>query len=263
MNPLNEPLGQADDGPVHLDLDKLIGSHLAVVANAGAGKSGLLRRLLEITYGRVQHIILDAEDEFYTLRERYPDYLIAGGEGGDAPATVANAEGLAKACLEHGFSLIAQINDLHAGDQERFISRFLETLMEAPRDHWRPMLVVLDEAHRWAPQDGYAASSDAVKNLTSRGRKRGFTAVLATQRMAKIDKNVTGDVNNWFIGRVGQATDRRVAADALGFSPNSTEGRGLQTMEVRKFWCFGPATRPFATRFTVAQTATTLSLIHI
>ena len=77
-------LGQSVAGEdVAIDLERLIGSHLCVSANSGGGKSGAIRKLLEATHGKIQHIILDSEDEFYTLRERY-DYLIVGGDNGDA-----------------------------------------------------------------------------------------------------------------------------------------------------------------------------------
>src|SRR5881628_1850095 len=96
-------LGKTAAGdPMAIDVDRLVGSHACIVANSGGGKSGLIRRLLEVTHGRIQHIVLDVEDEFYTLREHF-DYVIAGGDGGDAPATVESAPGLARLALEHGF----------------------------------------------------------------------------------------------------------------------------------------------------------------
>ncbi|KGT73656.1 hypothetical protein MA20_42615 [Bradyrhizobium japonicum] len=92
-------IGQDADGcATLLDIDKLIGSHLCVQANSGAGKSGAIRKLLEATHGRVQHIVIDTEDEFYTLREKF-DYLIAGGENGDCAATTNNAVTLASTIL--------------------------------------------------------------------------------------------------------------------------------------------------------------------
>lgn len=250
--------GRGTPLPVSVDLEKLIGNHACIMSMAGGGKSGLIRKMLEETHGHVQQIVLDAEDEFYTLREQFDDYLIAGGEGGDCPATVANAKALARMLLETGINAVIQLNDLHSGDQERFVAQFIDEMMSAPRELWHPVLLVLDESHRFAPQEGYAVSYDAVKDLTSRGRKRGFTAILATQRMAKINKNVTGDVTNWMIGRVGQGTDRRVAADQLGFTPSSTEARELQTMAPRSFWAFGPAWAVPARLFRVDDTTTTI-----
>lgn len=241
--------------PLHLDVDALIGSHLLIAANSGGGKSGAIRKLLEVTHGRVQHLILDAEDEFYTLRERY-DYVIAGGDGGDTPATVANAAGLARASLQHGFSLIAQINDL-GEDAAEFIAAFLDSLLTAPRALWRPLLVVIDEAQRFAPSAGSAEATGSMKGLLQRGRKRGFTAVLATTRVSELHPGVRGLCNNWLLGLVGQALDRRTAADQLGFRSNSAEAKGLQQLERRQFWGFGPALSRQPVLFRVGDVETT------
>jgi len=211
--------------PISIDLDRLIGAHMGIVANTGGGKSGLVRKLLEATHGQVQHIILDSEDEFYTLRERF-DYVIAGGEGGDTPATVANAGQLATAALTHGFSLICQINDLGRDRQVEFIDTFLAAMISAPRDLWHPCLVVIDEAQRFG--------GDVLRKLTEAGRKRGFTAVYATQRLPKMEADVRGDINNWIMGRCGQKLDRTHVADQMGVKV--AEVIGIGEREFFKIW---------------------------
>jgi len=248
------PIGHSEHGAVGVDLDHLIGSHACIVANSGGGKSGLLRKLLEQSHGEVQHIVLDIEDEFYTLRERF-DYVIAGGEGGDAPATLENAESLARAALEHGFSLIVQMNDL-GGNAPEFVRRFLGGLMSAPRELWRPLLIPVDEVQRFAPSGAGTEASAAVKDLLQRGRKRGFTAVLASLRISEIDPGVRGLCNNWLLGRVGQSLDRRTMADQLGFT--AAEGRDkLRALEPRHFWGFGPAIAAEPVLFRVDDVETT------
>lgn len=248
-------LGQTAGGDViKLDLERLIGSHMCIAANSGAGKSGLIRRLLEETHGQIQHIVLDVEDEFYTLREQF-DYVIAGA-GADVPATVANATGLARASLEHGFSLVAQINDL-GDDAPAFVAEFLDSLISAPQRLWRPLLIVVDETQRFAPSVGNTEATKAVKALVQRGRKRGYTGIFASLAMSEINPRLRGLVNNWILGRVGQSLDRDTAAKQLGFRPSSEEARGLQALEPRHFWGFGPALTPVPTLFRVADVATT------
>jgi len=241
----------ADRQPLAIDVDQLIGSHALVVGNSGSGKSGLLRRLLEATHGRVQQIVLDPEDELYTLRERY-DFVIAGGEGSDAPVSAANARGLALGALQHGFSLIVQLNDLGAGADE-FVERFIDGLLSAPQDLWRPVLIAIDELQRFAGPN----RATAVGDLAFRGRKRGFTLVGATPRMTAVDPAVRGMVNNWLLGRVGQTLDRNTMADQLGFT--RSEGRDkLRGLERRWFWGFGPAIAAEPRLFLVDETSTTI-----
>jgi DNA helicase HerA-like ATPase len=61
---------------VTCDLDRLVDTRLLVQANSGGGKSWLLRRLLEQTHGHVQHLVIDPEGEFASLREKF-DYVLA------------------------------------------------------------------------------------------------------------------------------------------------------------------------------------------
>ena len=246
-----------DGSAALLDIDKLVGSHLCIQANSGGGKSGAIRRLLETTHGRIQHIIIDVEDEFYTLREKF-EYLIAGGDNGDCVANVNNAADLATMILKTGYSAIVQINGLPIDDRRLFIEIFLTTLLAAPKAMWRPLLVVLDEAQMYCPKVGKVESSEAVISLMTLGRKRGFTGVLATPRLAMLHNDATGPVNNWLMGRIGQPADRRTTADALGFSAKSEEAMGLLKMETRQFWAFGPALCLEPTRMRVGDAATTV-----
>lgn len=241
-------LGTAGDAPLTLDLTALVGGHLGIVANSGGGKSGLLRKLLEITRGHIQQIVLDSEDEFYTLRQA-GDYVIAGGDGGDAAATAANAGDLAIATLEHGFDLIAQINDLGRVGANEFVDHFLAAMVKAPRRLWRPVLIAIDEAQRFDPK--------ALLQLTEAGRKRGFTAVIATQRLPKLDANVRGDINNWIMGRVGQALDRRNMADQLGMSARAANEE-LARIAPRHFYAMGPALARDPVLFRVGDVETSM-----
>lgn len=189
------------------------------------------------------------------LRERF-DYVIAGGDGADTSARVQDAAGLAMAALEHDFSLIAQLNDLGFDGAPEFVGAFLEALIAAPRDLWRPLLVVVDEAQRFVPRTGKTEAVAGVKALVSQGRKRGFTAILAGTKLTEIDPAVRAQCNNWLLGRVGQSLDRKTMAEQLGFTPREARER-LQAMEQRQFWAMGPALAREPVLFHVADVATT------
>ncbi len=222
--------------------DELVGSRVVINAASGAGKTYVLRRILEETHGRLQHLVLDVEDELFTLRERF-DYLLIGGDGADAPISETNAGELARTLLELGVSAIIQLNDLGLAGQRRVIGAFVAGLMAAPRALWHPVLVTLDEAHRYAPQSAPVASTEALVNLATSGRKRGFGAVFATQRLSQLSKDILGQCPNRIIGRVDQALDRRAAADVLGFAPSSREAKELMRLR-HDFWIVGPALAP-------------------
>ena len=98
------------------DLDVLVDTRLLVQANSGGGKSWALRRLLEQTHGRVQHLVIDPEGEFATLRERF-DYVLAARQGGDTAADPRAARLLAERLLE-------LYNGPWAGDASRVFEAF-------------------------------------------------------------------------------------------------------------------------------------------
>lgn len=219
------------------DLSVLIDSRLLVQANSGGGKSWALRRLLEQSHGHVQQLVIDPEGEFGSLRERF-DYVLAA-KGGDTSADPRAARLLAERLLELGVSAILDIYELKAHDRVRFVRAFVEALVDAPKALWHPALVVVDEAHVFCPQAGEAESAGAVIDLATRGRKRGFCAVLATQRLSKLHKDAAAECNNKLIGRTGLDVDVKRAADELGFGKE--RWRELRELEPGEFFAFGPA----------------------
>jgi hypothetical protein len=233
-------LGNTVEGsPVSINIDRLVETRMLIQANSGAGKSWAIRRILEQTYGRIQHLVIDVEDEFHTLREKF-DYVLAGRHGGDCPADVRSAQLLARRLLELGTSAIIGIYELKAHDRIRFARLFLESLIDAPRNLWHPVLVVVDEAHMFCPQNGEAESAGAVKDLMTRGRKRGFCGVLAVQRLSKLHKDAAAEANNKLIGRSALDVDMARAADELGFSSKDDKAK-LRTLQPGQFFVFGPA----------------------
>ena len=228
----------AGGGPLVIDLQRLVDTRLLVQANSGGGKSWALRRLLEQTHGQVQHLVIDPEGEFASLRERY-DYLLAARAGGDTVADPRSAKLLAERLLELGVSAVLDIYELKADERVRFVRGFLEALVDAPKKLWHPALVVVDETHVYCPEKGSAESAGAVIDLATRGRKRGYCAVFATQRLSKLNKDAAAECNNKLIGRTGLDVDMDRAAGELGFG----KSRVLELRELPEghFFAFGPA----------------------
>jgi uncharacterized protein len=81
----------------------------------------------------------------------------------------------------HRVSTVLNLEGLDAENQMRRAAAFLGGLFEVARDHWYPMLVVVDEAQLFAPavagevsDEAHKLSLDAMTNLMCRGRKRGL-----------------------------------------------------------------------------------------
>ncbi len=223
---------------VNIDLVRLISTRLLIQANSGGGKSWLIRRLLEQTYGKVQQLVIDLEGEFSTLREEY-DYLLVGKEG-EIPANIQTAELLAIKLLKLNVSTIIDLSELKHHERITFVKRFLDSLVNAPRELWHTCLVIVDEAHQFCPEGGKSESASSVIDLQTRGRKRGFCGVIATQRIAKLHKDAAAECNNVLVGRTVIDIDRKRASNDLGFTTKEQE-LSLKKLDDGEFFGYGPA----------------------
>lgn len=248
-------LGRSDSGDMSLDLPKLLETRMLVQSNSGGGKSWALRRLLEQTAPLAQQIIIDVEGEFTTLRERF-DYVICAPHGGDAAATPHTAAVLAKKLRELRVSAILDIHDLKAHERHAFVRKFFDALMQVPREHWNPALVILDEAHLFSPEQSKAESTASVIDIATRGRKRGLALVAATQRLSKLHKDVAAELLNKLVGRTGLDVDVRRAGDELGMTARDAMS-SLRDLQPGEFFAFGPALTRTVTKLQIGSVQTT------
>lgn len=207
-----------------IDLDVVLRSNLLLQANSGGGKSWALRRMLEQSFKQVQQIIIDPEGEFSTLRSKYDFVLVA--KGGDTPVAVSSAPLLARRLLELGASAVVDLFEISKMDRPVWVAAFVEALVDAPKNLWHDLLVYVDEAHELAPEPGHGVresagevrSRRALIDLASKGRKRGFGVVAATQRLGKLSKDFAAELKNVLVGQTFIDIDRERAAACLGIS---------------------------------------------
>jgi hypothetical protein len=240
----------ATGAPAALDLEELLATRLLVQGNSGSGKSHLLRRLLEQSAPWVQQTIIDPEGDFVTLAERF-GHLVIDAEIHTAQALQAAGE----RARVHRVSTVLNLEGLDAENQMRRAASFLAGLFEVARAHWYPMLVVVDEAQLFAPAVAGEVTDEARKlslasmtNLMCRGRKRGLAGVIATQRLAKLAKNVAAEASNFLMGRTFLDIDMARAADLLGMERRQAEA--FRDLERGQFMALGPALsrRPLSLR---------------
>ncbi len=250
-------LGTTQTGePAELDLEELLSTRLLVQGNSGSGKSHLLRRLLERSADWVQQAIIDPEGDFVSLAERYGHVVV------DANRTPAELTRIARRIREHRASVVLDLEGLDAEVQMMCSAAFLNGLFDADRAHWYPMLIAVDEAHLFAPamagehsEEARRASLGAMTNLMCRGRKRGLAGVIATQRLAKLAKNVAAEASNFLMGRTFLDIDMARAADLLGMDRRAAER--FRDLETGNFVALGPALsrRPVPIKIGAVETA--------
>ena len=248
-------MGQAAGGPALLDLEELLATRLLVQGNSGSGKSHLLRRLIEQSASLVQQAVIDPEGDFVTLAESFGHVVV------DASRAEADLQRIAARVRQHRVSVVLDLEGLDAEAQMRCAAAFLGGLFEAERDLWYPMLVVVDEAQLFAPAAAGEVSDEARKvslgamtNLMCRGRKRGLAGIIATQRLAKLAKNVAAEASNFLMGRTFLDIDMARAADLLGMERRQAEM--FRDLERGHFVALGPALsrRPLPVRIGAVET---------
>lgn len=242
--------------PVGVDLEELLATRLLVQGNSGSGKSHLLRRILEQSAGRVQQIVVDPEGDYVSLAERYGHLVL------DAAECERELAAIAARVRRHRVSVVLNLEGLEVDGQLRCAAAFLNALFEAERDCWFPALVVVDEAQLFAPAASADASDDArrislaaMTNLMCRGRKRGLAGVIATQRLAKLAKNVAAEASNFLMGRTFLDIDMARAADLLGMERRQAEA--FRDLRRGSFIGLGPAIsrRPLSVSVGAVETA--------
>jgi hypothetical protein len=94
-----------------------------------------------------------------------------------------------------------------------------------------------------------------MTNLMCRGRKRGLAGVIATQRLAKLAKNVAAEASNFLMGRTFLDIDMARAADLLGMERRQAEQ--IRDLERGHFLALGPAIsrRPAAVKIGAVRTS--------
>ena len=248
-----DELGRA----VSFDLEELLATRLLVQGNSGSGKSHLLRRLLERSAGQVQQVVVDPEGDFVTLGPAYGHVVIEA-----ADYALPEIARIAVRLREHRASVVLSLEGLEAEGQLRCAAAFLQALFDAPREWWYPALVVVDEAQLFAPTTGgevseevRRASLSAMTNLMCRGRKRGLAGVIATQRLAKLAKNVAAEASNFLMGRTFLDIDMARAADLLGMERRQAEQ--IRDLPRGTFLALGPAVarRPVTIRIGAVETS--------
>ncbi len=153
------------------------------------------------------------------------DTLVRDWIGHDNPVTVLDVSGLPSEELS---TVI--------GTMLRVIYDTLFWAMDLPiGGRQQPLLIVLEEAHRFLPEGGDTPAHRALTTVAKEGRKYGVGLILVTQRPSEIDATVLSQCGTMIALRVTNSSDRsRVTStfpDDLGgladLLPSLRTGEGL------------------------------------
>lgn len=171
------------------------------------------------------------------------------------PLAECSAYALAQELVAKGISAVIDISEFETEDRHHFVARFVRGLMKVHKDHWHHVMVFLDESHVFAPQQDRSEAKKAVIDLACRGRKRGYCAIMATNRLSMLNKSVASELQNRMIGQTGLDTDLKRAADELGMGRLHTVAT-LTNLEPGNFMVYGPALSRTLQRVSVGSVQT-------
>jgi hypothetical protein len=226
-----------DDIPV--DTQKFLDGKLLLQSNTGGGKSWATRRIIEQFAPEVPEIILDPEGEFFTLRQKFPDFILIGKDQA-ITADPKSAGLLAHKLIEERVSCIIDLLEMKPFARDLFVKNFVQAMVDAPRGLWLPTLLTIDEAQIFAPESGQSETAGVLKDAGFRFRKRHFGLILATPRISELSKSVASTCKNKLIGQATLDNDMKRAAAELGFTTKE-DMASLRDLDPGEFYAYGPA----------------------
>ena len=252
-------MGVGPDGdPITIDLEELLATRLLVQGNSGSGKSHLLRRLLERSAAEVQQIVIDPEGDFVTLSERYGHVAVEAADFAERDIVqLAGADPRASRVgrAEPRGARGRGADEVRRGVPVGAVRGAARALVSGAGGGRRSAIVRARRAAGEVAEEVRRASLGAMTNLMCRGRKRGLAGVIATQRLAKLAKNVAAEASNFLMGRTFLDIDMARAADLLGMERRQAEA--IRDLPRGTFLALGPAIarRPVAVAIGAVDTA--------
>ncbi|CCE76269.1 conserved hypothetical protein [Clavibacter nebraskensis NCPPB 2581] len=124
--------------------------------------------------------------------------------GNATPIVIADLSGVPNAVLQRVTSVLLRLL------YESLV--WARNLSEGGRE--RPLLVVLEEAHRYLG-DGTQGAGEIVDRIVKEGRKFGVGVMIVSQRPSDIRPSVLSQLGSFFVMRMTNATDRGIVRSTL------------------------------------------------
>ncbi len=118
--------------------------------------------------------------------------------------------------VQRGKTTIISLKGVPPDIQELVVERIASALFRLRKlNKIPPLMLVVEEAHNFCPQQGQAASSKILRTIASEGRKFGLGLTIISQRAAKVDKNVLSQCNTQIILKVTNPNDIKAITSSV------------------------------------------------
>ena len=133
------------------------------------------------------------------------DQLLSGWIGGDRVITILDLSSVPSTVLER---LVGSI--LKVVYESLFWSR-----EKSEGGKSRPLLVVMEEAHRYLSPHSRGLASEMAQRIAKEGRKYGVGAMVVSQRPSEVDETILSQCGTYFTLRLSNPNDRQRIQGAL------------------------------------------------
>jgi hypothetical protein len=196
-----------------------------LVAKTGYGKSYTARVIIEegVAKGHT-FIIFDPQDAYKNL----PSFEYINAQD------VKSVKGLAILLSQTNRNVVISTKKLTLEDQNKFLSIFLKSFKQHIRKGIQTL--VIDEAHKFAPEGQKSIARDDVRGLFQESRSDGLGIIAITQRPQRLDKTCLAQAENFACGRVTAFRDKDAIKNYMD-TPEDVEK--LSHLDKGEFMFFG------------------------
>ncbi len=213
-----------DEGDVlPLTVEEFIGQRIAILGISGSGKTNTVAVLAEELLSHLPLTIIDVEGEYYGLKTRYPLLVAGRSEHAEVPLMAENAAAIAELSLQHAISVILDLSEYDQEEMYAILLIYFEQLWKLATTLKSPYEIVIEEAHEFVPQGQRTPLKTLLTRFALRGRKRGVGVILASQRSAKVEKDLLTQANLLILHQVVHPTDLTVYKDLIPLAAKDVE----------------------------------------
>jgi hypothetical protein len=234
---------------------------VAVIGMRGSGKSNTEAVFVEQLYkAGIPFAVVDPKGDWHGIKSsadgKKPGLSVAifGGLHGDFPLEAHLGARIADLLVDENLSAVLDVSHLSkTGQLPEFLIAFCNQLMHRHQLEPHVRTVVFEEAHRYIPQNVSAKVNrlvpvlkEAAASLLLEGRAWGLGCWAATQRPARLHKDVLEEVANAIIHRIGVAATndkKTIAGWTSHYELSGSIVESLTELNDGEAWVLMPQTR--------------------